>query len=125
MARFDRPGDVFLADCPARLALDVVADKWSLVVLYALSRGPRRHGELRELIGGISSKVLTDALRKLEHHGLVTRRAFPVVPRHVAYDLSPLGRSLISPIEMLSRWAEAHGEAVLDALEANEQLRTG
>ncbi len=68
---FDRPGDVFLADCPARLTLDIIADKWSLVTLYGLSQGARRHGELGALIGGISLKVLTDTLRRLERHGLV------------------------------------------------------
>ena len=114
---FERPGDVFLADCPARLALDVVGDRWSVVTLYALSRGPRRPAELRELIGGISSKVLTDTLRKLERFGLVSRRPFQVVPRRVDYDLTDLGRTLIEPIGVLTRWAEEHGAAVMDALD--------
>jgi DNA-binding HxlR family transcriptional regulator len=114
---FDRPGDVFLADCPARLALDIIADKWSLVTLYALSRGSRRHGELSDLIGGISLKVLTETLRKLERHGLVSRRSFAEVPRKVEYDLTDLGRTLIEPIRILSEWAEEHGVAVLDAMD--------
>jgi DNA-binding HxlR family transcriptional regulator len=124
---FDRPGDVFLADCPARLALDIIADKWSLVTLYAVSRGPRRHGELVELIGGISSKVLTDTLRKLERHGLVSRRDYVEVPRRVEYDLTELGRTLIEPIGTLTSWAEANGERVLAALDAAEAqaARTG
>jgi len=115
---FDRPGDVFLADCPARLALDIIADKWSVVTLYAMSRGPRRPGELTELIGGISSKMLTETLRKLERHGLVSRRDHAEVPRRVEYDLTELGRTLIEPIGTLSSWAEHHGDAVLAALDA-------
>jgi DNA-binding HxlR family transcriptional regulator len=58
--------NVFLADCPARLAVEIIADKWAVVVLYGLADGPRRHGELVELIGGISKKVLTQTLRRLE-----------------------------------------------------------
>jgi DNA-binding HxlR family transcriptional regulator len=123
MADFQRPGDVLLADCPARLAVEVVADKWSVVTIYALGRGPRRHGELRALIGGISSKVLTGTLRQLERHGLVSRRAYPEVPRRVEYELTETGRSLLEPISLLSRWAETHGDAVLAAVEAADGTR--
>jgi DNA-binding HxlR family transcriptional regulator len=118
MGDFGYPGDVFLADCPARLAIETIADKWSVVILYALSRGPRRHGELVELIGGISKKMLTQTLRRLERHGLVTRATFAEVPPRVEYDLTPLGRTLIDPIEMLARWAESNGAALLEAQDA-------
>ena len=112
MALFVRPGDVFLADCPARLAIDIIASKWSVVVLVGLHRGARRHGELRELIGGISSKVLTDTLRRLERHGLVVRQDFRTVPRRVEYALTPLGHSLVPHLLGLAEWAELNGEAV-------------
>jgi DNA-binding HxlR family transcriptional regulator len=112
---FRGPGDVFLADCPARLAIETIADKWSVVVLYGLSRGSRRHGELVELIGGISKKMLTQTLRRLEQHGLVTRTTFAQVPPRVEYDLTELGRTLIAPIETLTRWAESNGDALLEA----------
>jgi len=114
---FGRRGDLFLADCPARLAVEVIADKWTVVTLYALSRGSRRHGEIVEMIGGISKKVLTQTLRRLERHGLVERTAFAVVPRRVEYALTDLGRSLMEPIAALTRWAEEYGAAVVDALE--------
>lgn len=120
MSDFDEPGDVFLADCPARLAVEIIADKWSVVVLYALSRGSRRHGELVELIGGISRKVLTETLRQLTRHGLVSRQSYAEAPPRVEYSLTDLGRTLIQPIQDLSQWAETHGSAVLDALEAAE-----
>ncbi|MEO3792989.1 helix-turn-helix domain-containing protein [Nonomuraea sp. B10E15] len=115
MGDFDGPGDVFLADCPARLAVEVIADKWSVVVLYALSRGPRRHGELVELIGGISRKMLTQTLRRLQNYGLVGRRAYAEVPPRVEYELTELGETLIDPIAILTRWAEHHGDAILAA----------
>ncbi|WP_030377671.1 MULTISPECIES: winged helix-turn-helix transcriptional regulator [unclassified Streptomyces] len=117
MSGFGR-GDVFLADCPARLAVELIADKWTVVVLYGLSQGPVRHGELIGLIGGISRKVLTQTLRRLQAHGLVRRHAYAEVPPRVEYELTPLGVSLIEPIHMLTEWARANGEAVLDALEA-------
>ncbi|WP_447589456.1 winged helix-turn-helix transcriptional regulator [Microbacterium lacticum] len=120
MSDFARVGDVFLADCPARLAVEIIADKWSVVVLYALSRGPRRHGELVELIGGISKKMLTQTLRRLTDHGLVNRHPYAEVPPRVEYALTDLGETLIEPIANLTRWAEDNGAAVLEAVDAHE-----
>ncbi|MET9532961.1 MULTISPECIES: helix-turn-helix domain-containing protein [unclassified Streptomyces] len=113
------PGDPFLADCPARLAVEVIADKWTVVVLYGLSKGPVRHGELIELIGGISRKMLTQTLRRLEAHGLIRRHAYAEAPPRVEYELTSLGATLIEPIHMLTEWARANGDAVLDALDAD------
>ncbi len=73
-------GNVFLADCPARLAVEIIADKWAVVILYGLADQPRRHGELARLIGGISNKVLTHTLRRLESSGLVARQAYAEAP---------------------------------------------
>jgi DNA-binding HxlR family transcriptional regulator len=115
MGDFNGPGDVFLADCPARLAVEVIADKWSVVVLYALSRGPRRHGELVALIGGISKKMLTQTLRRLQEYGLVDRQAYAEVPPRVEYALTELGGTLIGPIATLTAWAEQNGHAVVAA----------
>ena len=78
-------GNVFLADCPARVAVEIIADKWAVVVLYGLADKPRRHGELARLIGGISNKVLTHTLRRLQNSGLVTRRAYAEAPPKVEY----------------------------------------
>jgi DNA-binding HxlR family transcriptional regulator len=114
----DGIGDVFLADCPARLAVEVIADKWSVVVLWGLSEGPRRHGELVALIGGISKKVLTQTLRRLQANGLVTRQDFGGVPPRVDYDLTELGKTLMEPIRMLTTWAAVNGDAVLAAQES-------
>jgi DNA-binding HxlR family transcriptional regulator len=75
---------------------------------------------LRERIGGISAKVLTETLRRLEFNGLVARRAYGGAPPRVEYELTDLGRSLIPPIEALSDWAFEHGDDVMDAQERAE-----
>ncbi|MGW5116345.1 winged helix-turn-helix transcriptional regulator [Streptomyces noursei] len=115
------PGDSLLADCPARLAVELIADKWTVVVLSGLSKGPVRHGELVELIGGISRKVLTQTLRRLQAHGLIRRQAYAEAPPRVEYELTPLGATLIEPIHVLTEWARANGDAVLDALDAHSE----
>jgi DNA-binding HxlR family transcriptional regulator len=108
-------GNVFLADCPARLAVEIIADKWAVVVLYGLADKPRRHGELAAMIGGISKKVLTHTLRRLESSGLVARQAYAEAPPRVEYELTELGRTLIDPIRVLAQWAETNGDAILAA----------
>lgn len=113
-------GEGFLADCPGRMTIELLADKWTAVVLSGLSRGPVRHGELAELIGSISRKVLTQTLRRLESHGLVRRQAYAEAPPRVEYELTPLGTTLLEPIHVLTEWARTNGEAVLDALDAAE-----
>lgn len=124
MSKFG-PGDPFLSDCPGRLAVELIADKWTVVVLAGLSKGPVRPGELAGLIGGISRKMLTQTLRRLESHGLVRRRAYAEAPPRVEYELTPLGATLIDPIHALTEWARAHGEAVLDALDAGPGSAAG
>ncbi len=115
------PCDSFLADCPGRLAVELIADKWTAVVLSGLSEGPVRHGELIEMIGGISRKMLTQTLRRLQAHGLVRRHAYAEVPPRVEYELTPLGATLIDPIHILTEWARTNGDAVLNALDANSE----
>lgn len=116
----DSAGGVFLADCPARLAIEIITNKWAVVVLFALSRKPCRHGELVDLIGGISRKVLTQTLRRLQGYGLVERRAYAEAPPRVEYALTGLGLTLVEPIAALTDWARSHGEAVVSFQEAAE-----
>ncbi|SER77602.1 DNA-binding transcriptional regulator, HxlR family [Propionibacterium cyclohexanicum] len=101
-------GDVYSSSCPCRELLDVVAGKWSALAIGALADGPRRFGELERLLAGISPKVLTSTLRRLEDHGLVVRQVIPEVPLHVEYSLSDLGHSAVGPIAALRTWAEDH-----------------
>lgn len=105
----------FLADCRARLAFDLLANTWNAVVLWALRHGAVRHGELRDRIGGISQKVLTETLRRLEFNGLVARQAYGGAPPRVEYELTALGRSLLGPIEAFGAWAFEHGDEVMAA----------
>jgi DNA-binding HxlR family transcriptional regulator len=107
-----RPGTVFLADCPARLAIEIIANKWAVVTLFGLSDGPLRHGELAELIGGVSRKVLTQTLRRLQDHGLVARQVYAEAPPRVEYSLTELGRTLEEPIRALTAWARDNGETI-------------
>jgi DNA-binding HxlR family transcriptional regulator len=82
-----------------------VGDKWSMLVVVMLGDGPRRFNELRRSIGGISQRMLTLTLRALERDGLVTRTVFPTIPPRVDYELTELGRSLLTPVGALSTWA--------------------
>ncbi|MCP2324174.1 DNA-binding HxlR family transcriptional regulator [Hamadaea flava] len=111
-------GPAFLADCPTRLAVEILSDKWAVLVLFGLSQQPRRHGELGSLIGGVSRKVLTQTLRRLQEYGLVDRHI--EAPRQIEYRLTDLGRTLIEPIEVLTAWARDHGGAIVDFQEAAE-----
>jgi len=113
-------GQVFLADCPTRLAVEVIAEKWAVIVLFALSLEPQRPGELAELIGGISRKVLTQTLRRLQSYGLVERQAFAESPPRVEYSLTPLGRTLIEPIKVLTDWARNNGGTIVDFQQNNQ-----
>ncbi|UNS95111.1 helix-turn-helix transcriptional regulator [Streptomyces tubbatahanensis] len=110
--------DAFLADCRARLAFDLFSNTWNAVVLWALRDGPRRPVELRERIGGISSKVLTETLRRLQFNGLIDRHAHQGAGTRVEYELTPVGRSLLVPIDAVGAWAFAYGDQVMAAQEA-------
>ena len=111
-------GPRVLSDCPTRLAVDIISDKWSVLVLFALSQQPHRHGELIQAIGDISRKVLTQTLRHLQEYGLVERHAEG--SRRVEYRLTDLGGTLTEPIDVLTRWAKDHGGAIADFQEAAE-----
>jgi len=88
--------------------LSRIADKWTALIIHVLAGGTRRYAELQREIGGISQKMLTQTLRSLERDGLVTRKVHPVVPPRVEYALTPLGRTLIEPLNAICRWAEKH-----------------
>lgn len=93
-----------------------MGDKWSVLVLFALGQRPRRHGELAEVIGGVSRKVLTQTLRKLQGYGLVDRI---VTSGQVSYRLTELGGTLIDPIEALNQWGYEHSGSVADFQDAH------
>jgi DNA-binding HxlR family transcriptional regulator len=83
-----------------------LGDKWTLLMMYALSQGTKRYNELQAQILGISPKMLTQTLRKLEKDKLITRTVYAEVPPRVEYALTPLGASLARPLAALCIWAE-------------------
>jgi len=107
--------DVMNEACPSRAVLDRIADKWTALIIYALSDGTLRYGELQRRVGGITQKMLTQTLRSLEADGLVDRRVHPVVPPMVEYTLTPLGRSLREPLGAIRRWAERNLPKMMEA----------
>ncbi|MER5936427.1 helix-turn-helix domain-containing protein [Streptomyces sp. NPDC001928] len=98
--------DVYAAQCPCRAMLDLLANKWSALAIGALEDGPQRFGALQRLLQGVSPKVLTQTLRRLEGAGLVDRTVYPAVPLHVEYDLTTLGHSAAVPLRLLRTWVE-------------------
>ena len=96
------------AESPTGVLLDRIADMWTLMIHGTLEAGPMRFSDLRDALGGISPKVLTQALRALERDGLISRRAYRQVPPKVEYALTELGGSLCAPVQALRGWAEAH-----------------
>lgn len=108
--RADDPHDVYDAQCPCRGVLDLLADKWSALALGALAEGPRRFGELKSRLQGISPKVLTATLRRLESRGLLERTVYAEVPARVEYELTALGMDAERPLRGLRDWVEANIE---------------
>ena len=115
--------NVMLATCPSRTSLARIANKWTAIIVIALSNGPMRFGDLRAAADGISGKVLSETLRDLERDGLITRQAFNEMPPRVEYELTELGRTLRKPLRALGDWAEGHIAEVL-AARANYYERT-
>ncbi|HJF76143.1 transcriptional regulator, HxlR family [Brevibacterium iodinum ATCC 49514] len=107
-------GDAFDPECPTRVILDRVGDKWTVLIIEILDDSPKRFGEIRQAIGGITPKVLTSTLRSLVADGLVTRQSFGEVPPRVEYSLTDLGRSLQAPVTALRRWAERNVAELID-----------
>jgi DNA-binding HxlR family transcriptional regulator len=99
-------GNLLAADCPSREVLKHVTSRWGVLVLMALEGRTRRFSELRRMIGGVSERMLAQTLQWLEGDGLVDRVAYPVVPPHVEYSLSPLGVEAASRVRALADWIE-------------------
>jgi DNA-binding HxlR family transcriptional regulator len=118
LAAMFAPG-VLQTDCPTRVVLDHVMSKWSPLVLAALSDlgdgEVLRWSELRRRVQGVSEKMLAQTLRTLEADGLVRREAKPVVPPHVEYSLTPLGRDLTERLIPLLAWIVAHADEILES----------
>ena len=109
--------------CPVRDVLDRLGDKWTTLILIALTAGPRRFSHLQKLVPDISKRMLTQTLRDLERDGLITRHVFPTKPPSVEYRLSPLGASVQGPLARLIEWAE-HSHADIQRARASFDAAT-
>jgi DNA-binding HxlR family transcriptional regulator len=92
--------------------LDLIANKWTALIIAELANGTRRFQQLRHEVEGVTQKMLTQTLRALERDGLVSRRIYAAVPPRVEYSLTPLGQTFTKPLWALKRWAEAHVEEI-------------
>lgn len=111
------PGNAYCATCPCRDILDLVASKWSALIIGRLEERPHRFGQLRRAVPGITQKMLTQTLRRLEYDGLVHREVLPTRPPQVEYSLTDLGASATVPLAAIRDWAEQHLPEILAARE--------
>lgn len=115
------PDIAYTADCQARVAFEVLANRWDSVVVFTLgATGPMRPRALVARIGGISPKVLNEALRRLEYNGLVERHAYAEAPPRVDYALTEAGTALLTPMRGMGAWAARYADSVLDAQDRYE-----
>ena len=97
-----------MPDCPVETTLNLIGDKWKVLILRDLMPGTKRFGELKKSIGTVSQKVLTAQLRAMEESGLVHREVYAEVPPRVEYSLTELGKSLKPILDSLRAWGEAY-----------------
>ena len=108
MVSMSEPELILDKDCPVRQVINIVGDKWTLPVLYVLNQGTKRYSEIQREIPGISKKMLTQTLRRLESDNIIKRKIYPVVPPKTEYSLTTFGKQLIEPLEILANWAWEH-----------------
>jgi DNA-binding HxlR family transcriptional regulator len=115
--------DPYDRNCATRTVLDRIGDRWTVLVVGALTGGPMRFSELSRRIDGVSQKMLTQTLRGLERDGLVTRTVHAAVPPKVEYELTESGRTLTGPLSALDAWARQHIEAVMRSRGAYDEAQ--
>jgi DNA-binding HxlR family transcriptional regulator len=108
-------GDVYAKNCPTRLLLDRIADKWTVLLLTTLRDQPMRFNALKRRVEGVSQKMLSQTLRQLERDGLVTRSVEATVPVSVTYAITPLGETLVAALQPVIDWAESRMPMVAQA----------
>ena len=118
--------DVLEESCATRQALERLAAKWRVLLIYALLAGPARHAELRRRLPGITQKVLTQTLRGMESDGLVTRQVLKdTAPQHVEYELTVLGKTLQEPLAAICAWAAEHTSGTGNGDGTGDHRRSG
>ncbi len=116
-------GELFSAECPSREVLQHVTSRWGVLVLVALLAGTHRFSDLRRKVGGVSEKMLAQTLQWMEGDGFVLRTAYPVVPPHVEYSLTPMGLEVARRVEGLADWIEGNLPRILEGRALREQQR--
>lgn len=101
-----------LPNCPVEVTLQLIGDRWKILILRELLSGTKRFGELGKGLDGISNKVLTQHLKLMADNGLIERKAFPEVPPRVEYSLTPLGESLRPVVDSMWVWGENYKESI-------------
>ena len=110
-----RRGDLFAEKCPSRDVLKHVTSRWGVLILVALLGGTHRFSDLRRKTAGVSERMLAQTLKWLESDGFVARKAYPVVPPHVEYSLTPLGHQVALKVEALADWIEGNLPQIMAA----------
>ena len=103
-----------LPDCPVATTVQLIGNKWKLLIMRNLLVRPWRFNELHKSLEGISQKVLTDSLRSMESDGIITRTVYPEVPPRVEYALSPLGESMRPILNAMQDWGNNYKETYLN-----------
>lgn len=107
--------------CQWREVIELIGDKWTVLILKALCHKQLRYSELHRQIPGISQKMLTASLRQLERDGFVKRTVHPVIPPKVEYEMTPLGYSVFDAVNVLDEWAMQHLGHIQVARDAYDQ----
>ncbi|WP_245400897.1 winged helix-turn-helix transcriptional regulator [Nocardia albiluteola] len=94
--------------CGMSVAIDAVGGKWKLHLMWVLGAGPRRFGQIRRVLAGVSEKVLAENLRQMEARGIVHREIYPEVPPRVEYSLTAVGEELNTALRALGEWGDRH-----------------
>lgn len=115
---YDKLSTVDLANCPIREVFSVVSDKWSILIFFFLRVHARlRFNELKSLVQGISSKILTERLKRLERDGYILRTVYPEVPVKVEYQLTDLGKEYVEQAAPLIIWITKQAPGILERRE--------
>ena len=101
-----------ILDCPVATTINLIGNKWKLLIIRDLLASTRRFGELRKNLEGISQRVLTQNLRELENDGLIKRKVYAEVPPRVEYSLNELGRSLLPIISTMAKWGNNYKKTI-------------
>jgi len=111
----DKIYDVFSENCPSRKVLEIISNKWTILIIQKIAIKTYRFGELTREIGGVSKKVLSETLRSLECNGFIIRKEYDVLPLKVEYSITELGKNLNIILTQISDWAIENIDKIYNA----------